>query len=95
MNLTPNEIKVLSVLYADMDGEHFGLSIGKETKLSIGVLYPVLDKLQDDGLIDVKWQEKKEKDRRPRLLYFLSGKGIKAYEQEKASNPKGVGVEYV
>lgn len=94
MNLAPNELKVLRVLYADMSGEHFGLSIGQEAKLSTGVLYPVLDKLQDDGLINVKWTEKKE-GRRPRLLYFISGKGVKAYEQERNFNLINTGVKYV
>lgn len=60
MKQTSYETKVLHVLYADMNGEHFGLSVGQETKLSVGILYPVLDNLQDGRLFYAKWKEKKD-----------------------------------
>lgn len=93
MKLTTNDFKVLGLLYEDMNGEHFGLSISKETKLSISLLYPILDKLQNADLINTKWEEER-KNRRPRLFYFIVSKGIKAYEEYKALRLGNTRVSY-
>lgn len=81
MQLNLNALKVLSVLYDNDRTDHYGLSISKETKLGNGTLYPILDKLQDHGLISSEW-ETPDSGRRPRLFYKITGEGCKAYENE-------------
>ena len=43
--------------------------------LKEGTLYPVLYRLEDDGLVESKWSEVKEKKQVPRKYYVITNKG--------------------
>lgn len=45
------------------------------TQITEGTLYPLLDRMKKDGLIDAKWVQ--EGDTRPRKYYALNAKGSK------------------
>lgn len=42
-------------------------------KITEGTLYPLMDRLKRDGVIDAEWHQ--EGDTRPRKYYHLSGRG--------------------
>jgi PadR family transcriptional regulator PadR len=77
---------VLSIL---AEGESYGYEIikrvrelsGGEIEWSDGMLYPVLHRLQGDGLIDAEWKE--ADTGRERKYYFLSSDGRKALKTER------------
>lgn len=80
-----DEMKVISLLYQEMQGKHYGLSISQSTGLGNGKLYPILENLENQGLISAQWEKidsGKEK-RRPKRYYNLTGKGISLYEENR------------
>jgi PadR family transcriptional regulator PadR len=78
---------LLSIL---LDGETYGYRIIKQMKIlsgghlewSFGMLYPVLHRLEKDGLIAAKW--KKSDKGRLRKYYRLTDAGREELEREKA-----------
>jgi PadR family transcriptional regulator, regulatory protein PadR len=76
-------LRVLKVMYSDMEGEHYGLSLSRATGLSNGTLYPILDRLEDAGLITGDW-EAQPSGRRRRFFYRLTGEGIRVFETHRA-----------
>jgi PadR family transcriptional regulator, regulatory protein PadR len=77
---------VLSIL---AEGESYGYEIiqkvrelsGGQLEWSDGMLYPVLHRLERDGLIESKWKE--SKTGRKRKYYSLNLKGRKALQAER------------
>ncbi|HXF09700.1 MAG TPA: PadR family transcriptional regulator [Desulfuromonadaceae bacterium] len=77
---------VLSIL---ADGESYGYEIiqkvrelsGGHIEWSDGMLYPVLHRLERDGLIKSEWKE--SETGRERKYYFLSADGRKALKTEQ------------
>jgi DNA-binding PadR family transcriptional regulator len=77
---------VLSIL---ADGESYGYEIiqkvrelsGGHIEWSDGMLYPVLHRLERDGLIESEWKE--ADTGRERKYYFLSSDGRKALKTER------------
>ena len=77
---------VLSILAG---GESYGYEIiqkvrqlsGGEIEWSDGMLYPVLHRLERDGMIESKWKE--SETGRERKYYSLSSKGRKALRGER------------
>ena len=84
LRVTLNVLRVLGVLYARMDAEHYGLELSKAAGLSNGALYPILDKLEDHGLVVARWEELDERaaGRRRRCYYRLTAQGFALAEQE-------------
>ena len=77
---------ILSLL---SNGESYGYAIIQEVKArsggklqwTDGMLYPVLHRLERDGLIDSEWKE--ADTGRERKYYFLSSDGRKAIKTER------------
>ena len=77
---------ILSIL---SNGESYGYAILQRIEdLSDGVLswddstlYPVLHRLENDGLLESSWR--KAENRRRRKYYSITSKGLKALEGEK------------
>ena len=77
---------VLSIL---ADRESYGYEIiqkvrdlsGGHVEWSDGMLYPVLHRLERDGLIDSEWKE--SETGRERKYYYLSSKGRKTLNAER------------
>lgn len=80
-----SEILVLSVL---SDGPLHGYSISRKIRestggqfdFSEGTLYPVLHRLQREGLLDAYWQES---DGRRRKCYTVTAKGKRAFKDQR------------
>lgn len=84
--LNINTLRVMALLYQEMDGEHYGLSIGRHLEMGNGTLYPILDKLEKMSLItgDFEDIDPVVEGRRPRRYYRLTAQGIATFEAERS-----------
>ena len=77
---------LLSIL---AEGESYGYQIiqkvrelsGGEIEWNDGMLYPILHRLERDGLIDSEWKE--AESGRQRKYYFINTRGRKALQTER------------
>ncbi|GBF06061.1 putative transcriptional regulator [Deinococcus aerius] len=83
-------LRILELMYADLDREHYGLELGRAANLSNGALYPALDRLDRAGYLTSALEEIDEKaeGRRKRRYYKLSAAGIRLAEQELRGAPR-------
>lgn len=74
-------LAVLRVLYEEAPGELWGYEISKRSHgVGSGTLYPILDRLEQDGWLVGRWEVVDESaEGRPRRRYFrLTGLGVAA-----------------
>jgi DNA-binding PadR family transcriptional regulator len=86
MKLTPPLERVLRVLVADPAASHYGYDLMKAAKLPSGTLYPMLARLQQEGLVDSQWEEQRPEagGRPPRKYYRLTAEGARVARLELA-----------
>jgi PadR family transcriptional regulator, regulatory protein PadR len=53
----------------------YGYDLSRETGLKSGTLYPTLMRLEDQGLLETRWEEPDQRGRPPRHMYRLNGAG--------------------
>ena len=82
MKLTGPLQRVLRVMTADRSAPHYGYDL----KLPSGTLYPMLARLQQDGLVDSEWAAQREDPggRPPRKYYRLTAEGLRVARLELA-----------
>jgi PadR family transcriptional regulator, regulatory protein PadR len=70
------QLRILQVLLSSTQ-ECYGLELMKSAKVSSGVLYPMLARLEDKGIIEGRWEDidESEEGRRRRRYYRLTGEG--------------------
>lgn len=70
----------------DPDERRYGYDLMKAAKLPSGTLYPMLARLQDEGLVTSEWEAQKEDSagRPPRKYYRLTGEGVRVARLELA-----------
>ena len=81
MDLTYNTTLVLTALSR---GARYGLEVMDHTGLSSGTVYPVLRRLEADGLVGAEWEDENaaRRDQRPaRRYYVLLPEGREALER--------------
>ncbi len=78
MRLTLPLVKVVSALLGASDEDHYGLDLMKQTRLSSGTLYPLLQRLEQSGWIVARWEEidPVEACRPARRYYRLTPLGV-------------------
>jgi PadR family transcriptional regulator PadR len=78
--------RVLKVMIADPSAQHYGYDLMKAAKLPSGTLYPMLARLQQDGLMDSEWEAQREDagGRPPRKYYRLTAEGLRVARLELA-----------
>jgi PadR family transcriptional regulator, regulatory protein PadR len=68
--------QVAVALMEDPWGRHWGYQLGKAAGLRSGVMYPLLSRLLDDGLLTDGWEDPAEiSGRPPRRYYELTDAG--------------------
>ena len=73
-----------SVLYAMSNGHPYGFDIMDATGLASGTVYPVLSRLERDGLVRSWWEDEAEaagQGRPARRYYEVTGEGAAALAQ--------------
>lgn len=76
MRKTHAVVQVAMALMDDPSGQHWGYDLSKQSGLRSGVMYPILHRLLDDGLLDDGWEEQGDRKRPPRRYYVLTEKGV-------------------
>jgi len=86
VKLTKPLERVLRVFLADTSARHHGYDLMKAARLPSGTLYPMLARLQDQGLVTSEWEPPPAdaNGRPPRKYYQLTGEGIRAVRLELA-----------
>ncbi len=86
MKLTAPLERVLRVLVADPAAPHYGYDLMKAARLPSGTLYPMLARLQQEGLVDSQWEEQRPDagGRPPRKYYRLTAEGARVVRLELA-----------
>ena len=86
MKLTAPLERVLRVLVADPSAQHYGYDLMKAARLPSGTLYPMLARLQREGLVDSEWEEQRpDASGRPaRKYYRLTAEGARVARLELA-----------
>ncbi len=71
---------------ADPSARHYGYDLMKAARLPSGTLYPMLARLQDQGLLSSAWEPQPDDamGRPPRKYYQLTGEGIRVARLELA-----------
>ena len=94
MKLTGPLERVLRVLTADPSAPHYGYDLMKAAKLPSGTLYPMLARLQQDGLVESEWEAPREDagGRPPRRYYRLTAEGLRVARLELAQAASGTPV---
>jgi PadR family transcriptional regulator PadR len=78
--------RVLRVLLADPSAPHYGYDLMKAAKLPSGTLYPMLARLEQEGLVNSEWEPQRRDagGRPPRKYYRLTGEGARVARLELA-----------
>jgi DNA-binding PadR family transcriptional regulator len=84
MKLTGPLERVLRVFLADLSAPRYGYDLMKATKLPSGTLYPMLARLQAEGLLTSEWEPQPDdaSGRPPRKYYQLTGEGARVARLE-------------
>jgi PadR family transcriptional regulator PadR len=83
--------RVLRVMIADPAAPQYGYDLMKAARLPSGTLYPMLARLQQEGLVDSEWEPQREDagGRPPRKYYRLTGEGVRVARLELAQASPG------
>jgi PadR family transcriptional regulator, regulatory protein PadR len=87
VNLTGPLERVLRAFLADASAPRYGYDLMKAAKLPSGTLYPMLARLQDQGLVASEWESRPGDDaggRPPRKYYRLTAEGVRVARLEIA-----------
>jgi len=77
------KLEVLSVFVEDPATARYGSELMKATSLSSGSLYPILQRLEDDGWIEGVWEVLPADAQRPRRRYYrLTAMGLPSARAE-------------
>jgi DNA-binding PadR family transcriptional regulator len=76
--ITKQLLKVLEALLVDPRREWYGLELMDATKLSSGTLYPILQRLVQDGWLARQDDQRSDVGGPKRKLYVLTGVGEQA-----------------
>ena len=72
--LSPQALAVVAVLAGNDDWRH-GYDLMAQAEVKSGTLYPLLMRLEAQGLLEARWVESPQAGRPPRHVYRLTGAG--------------------
>jgi len=84
LKLTPQLERVLRVFLEDTEARRYGYDLMKAAKLASGTLYPILARLEAEGMVTSLWEPPAGESQRPRKYYQLTGEGIRVARLELA-----------
>jgi DNA-binding PadR family transcriptional regulator len=87
MKLTAALERVLQAFLADPSAHRYGYDLMRAARLPSGTLYPMLARLQDQGLVTSEWEPRPDGDaggRPPRKYYRLTAEGVRVARLEMA-----------
>jgi PadR family transcriptional regulator PadR len=86
VQLTPALERVLLAFLADIAAPRYGYDLMKAARLPSGTLYPMLARLQEEGLVTSQWEPQSDDagGRPPRKYYQLTAEGARVARLELA-----------
>jgi PadR family transcriptional regulator, regulatory protein PadR len=89
VKLTKPLERVLRAFLTDPDQPRYGYDLMQAARLPSGTLYPMLARLQDEGLVTSQWESRghgseDSSGRPPRKYYQLTGEGVRVARLELA-----------
>lgn len=87
LNSSPHTRAVLTALAATHPRPNYGYDLSKATGLKSGTLYPLLQRLHEQGYLDAQWEDSPHPGKPPRHIYTLTPEGL-ALAREKAQETK-------
>jgi PadR family transcriptional regulator, regulatory protein PadR len=81
--------RVLQAFLEDPTAPRYGYDLMKQARLPSGTLYPMLARLEDDGLVTHAWETPTDDIQRPRKYYQLTGEGARIARLELAALSQG------
>ena len=92
MKLTGALERLMRALLADPSARRYGYDLMKAARLPSGTLYPMLARLQDQGLVTSEWELVRDdaNGRPPRKYYQLTGEGIRELAQAARATPRSM-----
>lgn len=85
MKLTGALERVLAVFLTDPAEPRYGYDLMRAAKLPSGTLYPMLARLEDEGLVESRWEPAGQPGGRPpRRYYQLTADGVRIARLELA-----------
>jgi PadR family transcriptional regulator, regulatory protein PadR len=86
MRVTAAAGRVLAVFLTDPAQPRYGYDLMRAARLPSGTLYPLLARLQDEGLVASRWEPAGQAGGRPpRRYYQLTEDGIRVARLERAT----------
>ena len=85
MKLTAALERVLRAFLADPSAHRYGYDLMRAARLPSGTLYPMLARLEEQGLVTSEWESRPDRDaggRPPRKYYRLTGEGVRVARLE-------------
>jgi PadR family transcriptional regulator PadR len=74
----------------DPSGRHYGYELGKAAGVKSGVMYPLLRRMLDNGLVTDGWEDPETiSGRPPRRYYVLTAKGREELAGLVSETPEG------
>jgi DNA-binding PadR family transcriptional regulator len=73
-------------MITDPTAPHYGYDLMRAARLASGTLYPMLARLQQEGLVESEWEVQRQDGggRPPRKYYRLTGEGVRVARLELA-----------
>lgn len=77
MRRTHALVQVVEALLADPEARHWGYELSKKSGVRSGAMYPILQRLLDNGWLEDGWEDQAEitEKRPPRRYYLVTGEG--------------------
>ncbi|MDP9164687.1 MAG: PadR family transcriptional regulator [Actinomycetota bacterium] len=76
MRKTHATVQVAMALMNDAHARHWGYDLTKVSGVRSGVLYPILHRLLEEGLLEDGWEEANDRKRPARRYYVLTETGM-------------------
>jgi PadR family transcriptional regulator len=86
------QTRIVLQAFTDMPSEEtYGYALSKATGLPSGVVYPILRRLVDEGLLTARWESVDGRDEvRRRRFYRLTGEGRRVATAEPVDEAKAL-----
>jgi len=83
---------VLQMLLDLKESETYGLAVVRATGLPAGSTYAILRRLEDEGLLDSRWEalDRSQEGRPPRRYYRLNAEGRRVAHRETAGERRAL-----
>lgn len=86
-NSSPHTRAILAALAATHPRPSYGYDLSKATELKSGTLYPILQRLHEQGYLDAQWEDSPHAGKPARHIYTLTPEGL-TLAREKVQGTK-------